>query len=196
MPLIRSLLAGFLMSLGLVALTPAIAHACSCAVAGIGKQAAHADAVFVGTLDEVEPPPWRPVMSSGDPATLHFHVTAVFKGDARETTEVSTAVEGSSCGLGDLPVDREYVVVAQGHDQLAASLCGGTVETSDQNLEQVEKALGPPRPPADGTLAAPESGPDLTVWALAGGAAVLLAVGALVVVRRRSLRVQKHPQEG
>ncbi len=182
---LRTFLGGLLAAFALVAVSPAVAHACSCATATTAQYADGADVVFTGTLTDVVPPPRRPIMSSGDPATLRFRVSSVSKGEARETTEVTTAVSGSSCGIGDLPVDREYVVFAHGSDTLSVGLCDGTARATPALQKQVERALGPPGPPAAGTLAAPRAEGAWLTWLLVGAAGATAAGTAYLIVRRR-----------
>ena len=189
MSMLRALLVSLLVAFGLVALTPAVAQACSCAVVPPAQQAAGADVVFTGTLTDVVPPPRRPVMSSGDPATLRFHVTGVGKGRAAETTEVTTAVSGASCGLGDLAVHREYVVYAHGSDTLSAGLCDGTGPATPAAVRRAERVVGPfvapvVAPTAD-TRSAPDDGSGPIGW-LAVGAAALVATAVGVLALRRA----------
>jgi hypothetical protein len=140
---LRTLLAGLLVAFGLVAMTPAAAHACSCAVSSTEQYVENADVVFTGRLTAVDPPPQKPVMSSSDPATYHFAVHSVTKGEVPDETEVTSAVSGASCGLENMTVDQEYVVYATGHDRLTANLCGGTSPTAAPTayLESVVRAI-------------------------------------------------------
>ena len=122
----RLVLAALLTAAGLVLLTPASAHACSCVGGDVAAYADRADVVFTGTLVEVTPPPERLFWSSGDPATYSFDVDRVHQGEVGPSTEVRSAVSGASCGLEGMQTGSRYVVFATLDDGLWANLCGGT----------------------------------------------------------------------
>ncbi|MDF1605043.1 hypothetical protein [Nocardioides sp. YIM 152315] len=149
----RLLLAGLLVpvGLGLVALTPTALYACSCAAAGPRQLVDHADAVFVGTLAEIEVPPadGDAVVSSTDPVTYHFDVDRVLEGGVGATVDVASVRSGASCGLEGMREGREYVVFATTTGPaLEAGLCGGTRPADAAFVAQVERRTGPARPPA------------------------------------------------
>jgi hypothetical protein len=190
---LRTLLAGLftalLTAVALVALTPAAAHACSCAVASPRQYDEWADVVFTGTLTAVDPPPQRAVMSSGDPATYHFDVDGVLKGVVPPTTEVSSAVSGASCGLEGMFIDRRYVVYAHGVRELSADLCGGTAPIGPAAERRLERVSGPARAP-DPAASRPSGGPSSSDgpaagWVLVGAAGLVTAGAAGVALRRR-----------
>jgi hypothetical protein len=147
MTTVRLVLAGFLAACGLVALTPSTSYACSCVVGAPSDYVEWADAVFVGTLAEMEPPPRRAIMSSSDPNTYTFLVTRVLEGEVDATTTVESAMSGASCGLEGMQVGREYVVFAtDDNGVLESGLCGGTRPANPGYVERVEQVTGPAEP--------------------------------------------------
>ena len=185
MTTLRTLLAGLLAALGLVAVTATAAHACSCAMASPRAYVAGADVVFTGTLVQVDPRPRRPVMSSGDPATYHFDVHEVLKGEVPANARVTSAVDGASCGLEGMAVDREYVVYANGDDELTANLCGGTSAAGPAAVQRVERLTGPAREPAAAASYPADDGGPGVGWVLVGAAGLVAAGAAALALRRR-----------
>jgi len=152
---LRLLLAGVLGALSLVVVTATPSFACSCAAASTEQYVDGADVVVTGTVADREPPPERPVMSSGDPVTYTVDVERRFKGDGQDPLQVLSAISGASCGLEGVRVGRRYVVfatVGRGGD-LWASLCGGTAPWSADLEAGVVAATGP------GTVAPPSAAP-------------------------------------
>lgn len=194
--LFRLLLGGLLASTVLV-LVAGAAAACSCAVQGAAADVQRSDVVLVGTVVGVQPPPWRPVMSGGDPATYEIEVSSVLKGRAAVTTYVRSAVDGGSCGIeideGGRYVIFTHVQVREGEDELWASLCGGTTEAAPEVLDRVERVTGPPDAPqpeasggVPGQLAPPR--PLVTGWMVLAGVLSLLGALGAVILRRPRLR--------
>jgi hypothetical protein len=154
-----------------VSATPA--HACSCAPASEAEFFRLADVVFTGTLIDRKEPPWRPVRSTTDPATLTFEVSRVHKGEAERLQEVETAMSGASCGL-EIEGSGPFLVFANhardGATQ-TASLCGGT------------RAIADGGPSEFGSSHLPESDVEgrASSWADAG-LAVMMGSGIAVVL--------------
>lgn len=151
--LLGSLLAGVLGALSLVVLTASPSFACSCAAAGTAQYVDGASVVLTGTVTDTEPPPKRPVMSSGDPVTYTVDVEEWFKGERSDPVEVLSAMDGASCGLEGVRAGQRYVVFAsESRDgELWASLCGGTAPWSADLEADVVAATGPGAPSADDT---------------------------------------------
>lgn len=151
------------------------AAACSCAQATVADHVARAAVVLVGTAEDRQDPPLRPVMGSGDPAVHTFAVDAVYVGEAPAVAHVRSAASGASCGLEGIELGERYVVFAgQGGDGLWASLCGGTAPAGAGLLAEVEAAAGAPRSP-DPAAAAGDPPPAVTAG-LAGPTALAAAV--------------------
>ena len=197
MVLIRLLLTSLVAAVGLVLASYSPAQACSCAMRAPAAHLGSSDVVFTGTLLDRIPPPEAPVMSSMDPARHVFAVDRVYVGDVGATTEVLSAVSGASCGLENMEVGEEYLVMAElePDGQAWAGLCGGTAPAGHRNVAQVEQRAGPGRVPVP--VEAPAPGvPGPTVAGAAGGDAdgpsplwwglglLALALGAGLVVRR------------
>lgn len=149
--LLGSLLAGVLGALSLVVLTASPSFACSCAAAGTEQYVDGASVVLTGTVTDTEPPPKRPVMSSGDPVTYTVDVEQWFKGEGSGPVEVLSAMDGASCGLEGVRAGERYVVFAsESRDgELWASLCGGTAPWSADLEADVVAATGPGAPSDD-----------------------------------------------
>ena len=75
---------------------------------------------------------------------------------------------------------------AHGTATLSAGACDGTAEATPALQKQVVRALGPPGPPAAGTLAAPRHEGVWLTWLLVGAAGVAAAGTAYLALRRRS----------
>jgi hypothetical protein len=149
------------------------AHACSCAMASEAEYFRHADVVFTGALIDRREPPWRPVMSSEDPAILTFEVSRVHRGEARRWQMVETAVLGASCGL-EIEGSGPFLVFANHAEDgatLTASLCDGTRPIADGGAP----AFGGSHPPEPG-----RDGPARS-WADTGPAAMVTSAVAVVL---------------
>jgi hypothetical protein len=207
MTLPRLILAALLCAGGLVLLSPASAQACSCVGGDTTTYAGWADVVFTGTLVEMTPPPDRPIIASGDPATYSFDVDRVHQGQVGPAAEVRSAVSGASCGLEGMRSGSRYVVFATRDDGLWANLCGGTRLLRPAVARQLDRVVGPARAPtterpedtagsvaSGGSNAADASGaaaaadgsaalPGLPGLALAAG--LLVTLGGVLALRRR-----------
>ena len=201
---VRRIVATLLLScvFGAVAVTLApTASACSCVPQTTAQYLERADAVFSARLLSREEPSGG-VLSSADPALHVFAVDTVFKGTAHAEQGVLSPLSGATCGL-ELVGDGPFVVFATGSpdlggtpfaalagDQYASLLCDGTAPATAELVAEL-RALAPAAPDAAGAplpgragTTAPGGGP--WVPAVAGaGALVLLAVGAVLVRRRR-----------
>lgn len=152
---VRLLLAGVLGALSFVVVAASPSFACSCAAASTAEYVEGADAVLTGTVADKEPPPKRPVMSSGDPTTYTFDAERWFKGEQADPVQVMSAMSGASCGIEGVRAGERYVVFAsegRGGD-LWASLCGGTAPWSAALEADVVAATGP------GTVPPPSAAP-------------------------------------
>lgn len=178
MRMLRVAGAALLLGAGLTLLGGAPAFACSCAADKPSKLAEDADAVFAGTLADIDGPPQLPIMSSADLARYTFDVDAVYAGDVASVAVVSSAWSGASCGLEGMTVGERYVVIAyRDGEELGATLCGGTGPASPRLEGQVSNALGPatlPDPGGEDGAAGPPYPSPAAAWAWVGG---LLAIG-------------------
>jgi hypothetical protein len=195
MRLLASVLLTVLASFGIVITGGAgPALACSCAFQRVPEYVAYADAVFVGTLVEIEGPPQEPIMNSTDPVTYTVAVDAVYQGDVGSTTVFESAVSGASCGLDGMVVDRRYVFFTTADGGVpTASSCGGTAPVTPRRLAAVQRLLGEPTAPSVAVVeavrtdhVASSSGvPGWTVAVGLVGVVALLAAG--LALRRRSV---------
>ena len=196
----RALLVVPLMFAALLVLPSAPAWACSCASATPVQWVDRSDVVLRGTLEDVDKPSGPAVLQPSDPSvTYRFAVSEVFRGEAMETTYVSSSASGASCGLEGLQPGREYVVFAQTRgDTLWAGLCGGTARAASGLVADVREVTGPGHEPVRPGLVDEAARPPGAVSAapegawlvplVGGGVLALVLVGALVVVLRRGRR--------
>ena len=166
------------------------ALACSCIPQQPDKAAIKdAQAVFSGTLDEIEPG----VEIGFDVVTWTFAVDTVYKGEVERSQDVTTQTQSAACGLV-FEEGKRYVLFAytEKSDRLGTNVCTNTRplgRNEELNMEPVS-AFSESPPPA----AAP-GGVDLERtggWdPVAVGAVGLLFVSAIVtaaflIARRRS----------
>lgn len=149
MRLLRALGAGLLLAVSMVVAGAAPSFACSCAESSPAESVAAADVVVVGVVTGRQGPPWRPVMSSADPAVYTVEVERVLAGEAARVSHVRSADSGASCGLELVETGSRYVVFAdrQG-EELWAGLCGGTGPADPGYLAEIEVVTGPGAPPS------------------------------------------------
>jgi len=176
-----------LVCLGLVVTVSAPASAdCTCKQAGLEKQVARADLVFVGTVDRVE------VQGNG----YLYEITAsrAYQGSPERRTEVLSAGGRNECGLGELGVGTSYLWFATGTETpYASDACSGTGPANPTKIDKVEALLGagtavepPPPPKAVRTLVEDSAPAGFARAAAPGAAAVLVGLLGLLVVRRLS----------
>ena len=158
-----------------VVIAPAPAFACSCRGFTAAEAFDVADAVFAGTVVEVEEPAWAPVWSSDDPVTLRFDVEQVYKGQVPVNARLTTARDGASCGA-DFVVGARYLVhVDTDQGEWTTTLCSGN--------ERLRGAISPGYAPTaaieDGT------GRPWLPWAAGGFVALLAALVTAAALRHR-----------
>lgn len=179
---LRALLALVVVSLGLVLVVDAPAFACSCKQATFAQQVERADVVFVATVDSVS--------SQTSPRVYELTARRTYKGTVEHTTQVQSG--SGSCGLGTLETGKAYVFLATGTAApYSANQCGGTAATSPRLVTKVERILGTgqvvaPPPPPTATRTKVETGEPYGFARLAapGGAAVIVGLLGLLVVRQ------------
>jgi len=123
------------------------AYACSCAPPGPpDEELSNAAAVFTGKVISLAKPKggFGPV-SSADPIEVTFQVDKVWKGSVSQTTTITTARSGASCGY-TFEKGSEYIVYAHGQENnLSVSLCSRTqpLDTADDDLAQLGVGAAP-----------------------------------------------------
>ncbi|GGN91136.1 hypothetical protein [Saccharibacillus kuerlensis] len=175
---------------------PKPTYACSCAIIDTEQASAYAHAIFSGTVvDRRESPGgFDGARSSADPVYYVFEVDKAWKGDAYETTTVSTAMSSASCGT-DFKMGENYLVFAREDEDrgiLTTSLCSGN-EWYESGIEPAAvQELGKPVELRDGVSpgSPEEHGEDVTipayVWWTSGILVLLIAALAFALYRRRS----------
>lgn len=186
--LARGVLALLLSVAGLVLVTEAPAFACTCQAADVVQQTDRADAVFVGTVDEVR--------EAGRLFEFDVSATHAYKGTVERQVSVSSAQQTTACGLGELSVGQDYLFLVTGAGPAySATSCGGSGRATDARVAEIAAVLGvgqpiaaPLPPTASRTLV--EDAPPATFGRLAapGAALVLIGLLGLVVVRRLARR--------
>lgn len=139
----------------LVVLGPAAspAYGCDCSAPSDAEAFESSDAVFVGEVVRVDPPPRAAVMSSADPAIWVFEVSEVYKGEVSARQEIVSEVSGASCGL-EIPNHGEFLVfgttegwrLVVGEGQYYAGMCGGTRPTAEGPFAVEGVVASPPLP--------------------------------------------------
>jgi len=188
---VRICAALLLACLGLVLTTTAPASAeCTCKQGTLEQQVERADAIFIGSVDEVG--------EEGTTFTYDITASRAYEGDPERSTQVVSVGGRNACGLGALDVDPTvaYVFFATGTAApYDADSCGGTTVSNPTKIGKIEAILGsgtavePPPPPEAVLTRVEESAPAGLARSAAPGAAVaLIGLLGLVVVRRLARR--------
>ena len=175
--------------LGLVMTVSAPASAaCTCKQGTLEQQAKKADAAFIGTIDSVA--------TEGNDHTYSITASRAYLGTPERSTQVVSLGNAAACGLGNLNVGTTYLFLATGTEApYAADTCGGTSTANPARVTKIEAILGEgtsvePPPPPEATLTRVEESapPGFARMAAPGGAAALIGLLGLVVVRRLARR--------
>ena len=182
-PLLTGLVSVAFLVVGLVALLPDCASACLCdAALWSGSQQERAEraldratAVFAGEVVNV---------SKGEPATVSFRVSEVWKGPGQETLEVSTSSQESACGYS-FSEGRKYLVYAEG-ERMKVNACGETTPLSKASADL--EALGHGETLGGGGVLSDTSGgfPPLGIIGMMGLAVAALSLVVLMRLVRTS----------
>ncbi len=168
-----------LLVVSLLALLPDCASACSCAAPPAGSQQElteraleESSAVFSGEVVEI---------GGGEPATVSFRVSEVWKGPEQGTLEVTTSRQESACGYS-FKEGKEYLVYTYGKEEpYKVSLCSETKPLSEAGAHL--RVLGDGWSSGDSSALSDTSGgfPQLDVIGMMG---LAVAVASLVLLRR------------
>ncbi|HEX5916725.1 MAG TPA: hypothetical protein VFY76_02675 [Nocardioides sp.] len=182
---VRLAAALLLACLGLVVTVqaPAVAD-CTCQRDRLEQQVQQADAVFIGTVDNVE--------VAGNDHTYDITASRAYQGEPERSTQVFSAGGRNACGLGELAVGTSYVFLATGTEApFEADSCGGTDVANPGKVSRIEGLLGegasvepPPPPTAELTLVEESPPAGFARAAAPGAAAMIIGLLGLVVVRR------------
>lgn len=180
------------------------ARACSCAAPPLEDLLEGSD--FVGMVTP------RSAITTTPPTRIgqrRYAVTVdrVYRGDVDATATVITAEDPASCGTTLRPGESQLAVASIQGRMLRTSLCSTRHSGGEVTADDVERVLGPGRPPvlsgadqssADGppsdTAATPRNERDEPLAAatpvslIIGLGALGMLVGMLLLVRRRAVR--------
>jgi hypothetical protein len=162
-----------LLVLGLVALLPDCASACSCPVPPRAeRELDRSSAVFSGEVIDIEKGPRN--------SSVTFRVSKVWKGKHQETQTVSTASSSGACGYWFFE-GREYLVYAWGK-RMGVSGCGRTTLLSKASADLEALGDGETMGGSGAVLSDTSGGfPPLGVTGILGG--VVAAVSLVVLMR-------------
>ena len=181
MKLVRSVLLALIVAPALVVVGATQAIACSCVPPGPDAQAIKdADAVFSGTVAEIEPG----VEIGFDSVTWTFAVDEIYKGDVGSSQDVRSQTQSAACGVVFKEGKRYAVFAYENKGNLVTNSCMNTRPLGDgKELGLDPVAAFDPEPPDE-----PEetSGWDPFVVGSLGMVVLvgILTVGALVAGRR------------
>jgi hypothetical protein len=187
-----------LLALSLVALLPDCASACMCAVEGgpkarAEKAIAGSDAVFSGEVVELEKEPPDTEMvegtmmtvmgGSGREATVTLQVSEVWKGPEQQTVRFTTPVaDGISCAIS-FEEGREYLVYANGEQDLKVGGCSETKPLSRAGTDLVLLGDSGEKPEDGAGEVLSDTSGGASVGAMAGLAGMTLIGTFLLAVR-------------
>ncbi len=179
---------------GLVVLLTDCASACMCAIEGSPEERAReaiadSDAVLSGEVVDLEKPPpdteivegtmLTVVGGGGREATVTLRVSEVWKGPEQQIVRFTTPVaDGISCAH-PFKEGREYLVYANGGQDLNVGGCSETKPLSEASADLA--LLGDGEKPENGVLS--DTSGDVSGLAMAGLAGLAMAASLLVVAR-------------
>jgi len=182
---------------GLVFLLPDCASACMCLIEGSPKERAKraisgSDAVFSGEVVGLEKPPPDTEMIEGTmltvmmggvgrKATVTLRVAEVRKSPKQQTVQFTTPVaDGISCAH-PFKEGREYLVYANGGQDLRVDGCSETKLVSEAGADLA--LLGNSEKPKDGGDALTDTSGGVSVGAMVGLAGLAMAASFLLLMR-------------
>lgn len=169
---------------GFLFLIPDCASACTCTSAssngqrGIESELSSSESVFSGEVVEFEK--GSSIAAPWPTETVSFQVSHVWKGPERGTLKVSTATQEGACGYV-FEEGREYLVYANGKQELEVGLCGRTKPLSGAGTDLA--LLGKSSEKQENGAALPDTSGGVSVGAMVGTAGLAMAAALLVVAR-------------
>lgn len=104
-----------------------LVDACSCiSDLSVEDMFQQSDVIFIGKVTKIDKPLFT--ISSSDPMDILFNLSKVYKGDLKESIQVQTALDSSSCGF-PFSENTEYLVYANLVDgKYQTGLCSRNTE--------------------------------------------------------------------
>jgi hypothetical protein len=187
-----------LLALSLVVLLPDCASACMCAVEGGPKERAKeaitdSDAVFSGEVVEFEKAPPETEMvegtmltvigGGGREATVILQVSEVWKGPEQQTVRFTTPVaDGISCAH-PFKEGREYLVYANGEQDLRVDGCSETKPLSGADADLALLGTSSEKPKDVAGKALPDTSGGVSMGTMVGLAGLAVTGSLLLAVR-------------
>jgi len=180
-------LGSFVLTLGILVLTPSPSWACSCAFApsDTTQQVQHAVTIAAGTVD------WT--ATNGETRTYKVDFDQVYKGAAATSEKLVTATQEAACGVGGLATGKRYLFFIEGRHPGAMRIasCGGTTAYDDTVAARIAALTGPPgkpspTPAAEGGDAGSSGHGTRNLLLGVGAGLVAIVVAAGVAARRRA----------
>jgi hypothetical protein len=169
---------------GMVAMAPGNAWACSCRASTTPQLVAGAETIVDGSIVYTS--------SNGIETTYSVKVDQVFKGKAGAREKLVGETSTASCGLGDLATDKKYLFFIAGEHPglMKVDACGGSRPYDPAVAEKVQSitgtVYGPIAEPASVFSSSSGGGGHARTIALGALGVLVLLLGGVLWLRKRT----------